>query len=195
MNNLTGEDASEISATWGSTEFHLSKRFAYLFDPRLNTSTLHFYNMVNHAMREYVQRIAELDTDGQVRKVLEPNVRSLYSRVLDSGGRSTLARGVIADFESRFNHQGDLVIFFDQADLVTLVCDLRRIALNHCAMFVYCTVLNRLHQQNTHEGYTKVRKALVQTVNDGVNPVLDNLDECIFNRGHLVQDDIVNMWF
>ena len=56
----------------GFHRIYLSKRFAYLFDPRLDTSTLHFYNMVNHAMREYVQHIEELDTDGQVRKVLEP---------------------------------------------------------------------------------------------------------------------------
>ena len=54
-------------------------------------------------------------------------------------------------------------------------------------MFVYCTVLNRSIQQNTQEGYTKVRNDLDQTVNGGVNTVLENLDKYIFDREHLVQ--------
>jgi hypothetical protein len=140
MNVLTHDDWRILRGVLGPVEIRDTDILVLFGFPRL----LHHLSEVHAAMKYFAEFFEEKDADGKIRKVLEPYVRSLYSRVIDSEGCSTIARGVISDYDKRFNSSGELEVFINQIDLVTLVCELKRNALNYCAMLISCMVFEKL---------------------------------------------------
>ena len=120
----------------------------------------------------YLDLIEELDTDGKVRKILEPYVRSLYLWLLESQGHSPLARGVIGNYTVAHDDQGRYGLVLGNF----YIEDLKRDILNHLSMIVYCLLLDRLGHCDVRESYAEVRDILDRFPDDqGNNTVLDGL--------------------
>ena len=186
MNVLTRDDWRILRGVLGPVEFRGTGILVLFGFPRL----LHHLSEVHTAMKYFADFFGEEDADGQIRKVLEPYVRSLYSRVIDSEGSSTIARGFISDFDKRFNSSGELEVFFDQIDLVTLVCDLKRNALNHCTMLITCMVFEKLGKKiDSDEDLDHVRDLFECPPH--VHDFLDGLVDEIMDMNPEVRDRVV----